>query len=88
VGVGEAGMGAVLGLGEDVRAAGIACEIELSSRSLGATLKRADKSGVRIVLILGDEELASDAVTVKDLERGTQERVPRHTLIETLETTR
>jgi histidyl-tRNA synthetase len=88
VGVGEAGMGAVLGLGEDVRAAGIACEIELSSRSLGATLKRADKSGVRIVLILGDEELASDTVTVKDLERGTQERVPRHTLIETLETTR
>ena len=88
VGVGEAGTGAVVELAETVRRAGIPCEVELSSRNLGTSLKRADKAGIRVVLILGDEELASGSVTMKNLDRGTQERIDRSSLIDTLENAR
>jgi len=42
---------------------------------LPAQLKRADKSGARLALILGDEETARQAVQVKLLERGALRQV-------------
>jgi histidyl-tRNA synthetase len=49
--------------------------------SLKSQLRRANQLGARVVLILGDSELAEDAVQVKDLDAHTQERIDREQAI-------
>ena len=62
----------------ELRRAGIAAVAELEEgRSLGAQFKRADALGARLALVVGEDELMAQELTVKDLEAGTQERVPR-----------
>ncbi|WP_417359273.1 histidine--tRNA ligase [Gallaecimonas pentaromativorans] len=48
-------------------------------------LKRADKSGARWALILGDNELAEGQVTVKDLKEGSQQSIKMNELASLLE---
>jgi histidyl-tRNA synthetase len=48
-----------------------------SGKSLGAQLKHADRLGASVALIVGEDELAADEVTLKDLKTGAQERVAR-----------
>lgn len=55
--------------------AGVALELEVTGRSLRASLKRAAKEGFAAVAILGDEELAAGEVTVRELAAGEQRRV-------------
>jgi len=50
-------------------------------RSLKAQMKSADRAGVRYALILGDDEVAKDIVTVRDLRDSTQQTLPRARLI-------
>jgi histidyl-tRNA synthetase len=78
--VGEVPAAEVLSLCEEIRQGGRRCLGELTGRSLKANLKRADRLGARYVLILGEEELASGSVTVRDLAAGTQRRVSRSDL--------
>ena len=40
-------------------------------------LKRADKVQAKVTLILGDEEIRNNTVTVKDMASATQETVSR-----------
>ncbi|MYD85567.1 MAG: hypothetical protein F4Y14_04930 [Acidobacteria bacterium] len=51
--------------------------VDYDARSLRAQMKRADRSGARRVLILGDDEIARGEVTVKDMESGEQAAVAR-----------
>lgn len=55
---------------------GIPVELEVTGRSLKAVLKRAHKNGVRWVAILGPEELASGAISLRDLQERSQRRLP------------
>jgi histidyl-tRNA synthetase len=71
----------MLALARDLRAHGLRVESVLEAGKLAAQLRRADRLGIRWVLIAGDEERAGDAVSVKDLENGSQERLPRAELI-------
>jgi len=48
----------------------------VTGRSLRAALKWATKIGARAAVIVGPDELAAGEVTVRDLDRGEQERVP------------
>jgi histidyl-tRNA synthetase len=49
-------------------------------RGLGAQFKHADRVGATVAVVLGGDELAADAVTVKDLKTGTQEKIARAAL--------
>jgi histidyl-tRNA synthetase len=40
-------------------------------------MKRADRAGARLTLIVGGDELARGEVTVRDMRTGTQRAVPR-----------
>ncbi|MEM7050012.1 MAG: histidine--tRNA ligase [Acidobacteriota bacterium] len=60
---------------EALRGAGVAAVAELVSRSVKATLKRADKKGARHVVLIGEEEVEAGVVTWKDLSRGEQRRL-------------
>jgi len=51
--------------------------VDLSGRSLKAQLRGADRSGARVAVILGDDELARGDALVRDLRAGEQRSVER-----------
>jgi histidyl-tRNA synthetase len=75
--IGEAAVGAALVLARELRHQGIRCEVDTRGSSLKSQLRRANGLGARVVLILGDRELAEGVVEVKDLEAHAQERMAR-----------
>jgi histidyl-tRNA synthetase len=64
-------------LARDLRRSGIRCEVDTRGTSLKSQLRRANGLGARVVLILGDDELAQNVVQVKDLDAHTQETMAR-----------
>lgn len=64
-----------LALAERLRRAGLVVEFAFSG-SMGKRMKRANKVGARVAVIMGEEEMARGAVAVRDLDSGAQEEVP------------
>jgi histidyl-tRNA synthetase len=65
-------------LSVELRRAGIAAERAFDGRSMKSQMKSADRSGAAFVLIIGDDEVAADTVTIRDLRGDTgQETVAR-----------
>ena len=75
--VGEAALGPALELARDLRGRGVTTSCDTRGASLKALLRRANTLGARLVLILGDGEIARGVVTLKDLAGHAQEEVPR-----------
>ena len=67
-------------LAEELRGENLRVLSELADRTVRSTLKRADRAGVRWLALIGEEELAAGSVTVRDLDEGSQETVPRREL--------
>ena len=65
-----------LALARELRRAGLAVELGEGSFRLKKSFEAADKAARRIV-ILGEDELASGILTVKDFASGAQSKVPR-----------
>lgn len=82
--VGGVDLGETLALAQELRAVGVDTSAELASRSVKNSLKRADRLGARVVLLLGDDELAAGEVTWKALSTGEQERLGRSEAIDRL----
>jgi histidyl-tRNA synthetase len=74
-----------LSLLRDLRQAGIRAQMELEARSLKAQMKRADRLKAPLVLILGDEEVTSGEVTLRNMRTSEQHRVPRAQVVERLQ---
>ncbi len=74
--LGDAAMAPALRLARALATRGIAVQTEVTGRSLKAGLKWASKIGAAMALILGDSELASGEVVLRDLDRGEQESLP------------
>jgi len=65
----------------------VTIELNLGGGSFKSQLKRADKSGARLALVLGDDEIASDVVGVKPLRSGDEQvTVNKGELLDTLAT--
>ncbi len=58
---------------EKLRDRGICCEIDLSGRSVKGQLRKAHKEGRRFVILIGEEEMKSGKVLLKDMLGGIQE---------------
>ncbi|MCX7622544.1 MAG: histidine--tRNA ligase [Thermomicrobium sp.] len=70
-----------LELARSLRAAGFSTELYLGERGeLRRQLQYANRKGIPFAAILGPEELAAGAVTLRNLVSGDQERVPIATL--------
>ena len=69
--------GRALDLAQEIRAAGVAAEIDLAGGRLGRQFKTADERGCRFVAVEGPDERAAGKVTIKDLADGKQAAVPR-----------
>lgn len=73
--VGEAAEGPALDLLQALRRAGVASEIAYRG-NLKRRMERANRIGARAAVILGDEEIAAGVAQLRDLDAGTQEKVP------------
>jgi histidyl-tRNA synthetase len=71
-------------LAERLRDAGLRIECNCGGGGLKAQLKRADRSGARHALLLGEEEVRHGSVTIKDLRDGAQRTVAQGELIDLL----
>jgi histidyl-tRNA synthetase len=72
--LGAAAETAAIGLAARLRRAGIACEMAFKG-NMKRRMQKADSSGARFAIILGDDELARGEAAVKDLKTGEQTRV-------------
>ncbi|HDZ76808.1 MAG TPA: histidine--tRNA ligase [Candidatus Omnitrophica bacterium] len=68
----------------NLRAAGIISDTVYTDKSLKGAMRKANDLGARFVLIVGDDELAKNVVTVKDMKSGEQNQISRNNLIEEL----
>jgi len=66
--LGSAAETAAFRLAHRLRRDGVRAEVGSGKKSLKSQMRQADKLGVRWVLILGEDELAAEAATVRDME--------------------
>ena len=72
-----------LGLTQELRRAGFAVDLGYTG-NVGKRMKRANKIAAAAAVLLGEDELARDAATVRDMETGEQVEVPLASLEEHL----
>jgi len=63
-----------------LRRAGIPTEVYLEDKRIKAQVKYADKKGIPLALIAGEDEFASGVWQVKDMRNGAQTAVPQNDL--------
>lgn len=66
----------VVELMQELRSQGIACDMSFDSRSLKAAMKNADRSGAPFVAIVGEAEMQTKTIQVKDMSTGHQDSIP------------
>jgi histidyl-tRNA synthetase len=82
--LGEAAKSAGLKILNQLRNAQIAVDTDYLNRSLKGALRAANDAGATFVLILGDEELEKDTISLKDMAKSTQKQVAIQNLTEEL----
>ncbi len=82
VAVGEAAARSGMRIAEELRRAlpGLRVQLNCGGGGFKSQLKRADRSGADVALILGEDELAQRSITIKPLRGGEQERVAQEEL--------
>jgi histidyl-tRNA synthetase len=68
----------------ELRLKGISVDIAYGDRNLKSGMKAADKSGARYALVLGEDELTSGKIEIKDMQTGDSISVTIATLYEAL----
>ena len=68
----------------ELRAAGIAADMDVSGRSVKSQFKLADREGAAWCVVVGDTELANQTVVLKNLVTTEQAQVPRAELVRRL----
>jgi len=67
-----------------LRNAEISADMDYLNKSLKGALRAANDARAALVLILGDDELKNNTISVKDMQKGTQKQVLIQNLIEEL----
>ena len=67
---------------QQLREAGISCDRSFESRSMKSQMKAADKSGARIAIIIGSDEVAAESFVLRPLRSEDQQvTLPRNELM-------
>ena len=83
--LGEAARAACVPLLAQLRAGGLACDMDYTRRRMKAMLEQADQSRARFAVILGDDELAQGVVTVRNMTTKEQVAVALPELLQALQ---
>jgi histidyl-tRNA synthetase len=70
-------IGPALALAHELRSAGLRVDVYPEPDKIGKQFKYASSRGIRMVAVLGDDEIAAGTVAIKDLQSGEQRIVPR-----------
>jgi len=82
--LGEAAKSEGLKILEKLRAANIASDTDYLNKSLKGAMRAANDLGANKVLILGDDELKNNLITLKDMTNATQKQIEIKNIIEEL----
>jgi histidyl-tRNA synthetase len=69
-----------------LRKSGIPCDSNYQNKSLKGAMRHAAKLGARFVLLLGEDEVKKQVITVKDMNVGKQQELTEDMLAATLKT--
>jgi histidyl-tRNA synthetase len=83
--LGESAKVQALTIASELRAKGKKVEIAFGDRALKGAMKGADKSGAMHVIVLGDSEISSETVLLKEMKSGAETSVKINSLFEALE---
>ena len=68
----------------DLRSAGINTEVYFDNKKLKAKFKYADRLKIPYVIVIGEDEINSGNLSIKNIKIGTQEQLPIDKIIEKL----
>lgn len=68
--LGDESKTAALTIAQELRSSGLRVEISFGDRALKGSMKAADKSGAAYVIVLGDSEITSGTVELKEMSTG------------------
>jgi len=74
-----------LGIAEELRNNSFTCEMDYYGRSLKAQFKSSERKNARFILIVGDDEIKDNVVTLKDTLTKAQETVKRDELVDRMD---
>ena len=82
--LGDAAKELAMKIAGDLRTAGKSVEVAFGDRALKGAMKGADKSGARYVIVLGDSEISSATVELKEMKTGATSSVTIASLLEAI----
>jgi len=75
---GEKGEMAAVPLSKELRKKGINTYLNISKRNLSGQFKHANRLNAKYVVVIGDEEISRDIVTIKNMKSGEQTQIERN----------
>ena len=85
VGIGNAAFQSNLALLNELRQAGIPCDMDTTGKSAKAQFKLAYREGAALCVVIGDDEIARHVVKLKNIRTSEESMVERAQLIKTLQ---
>ena len=82
--IGEKTVDAAFEILNELRKAGISSLLDYEGKSLKAQMRLADHLKAKKVLLVGEDELKEKSVTLREMESGHEEKLPRGRLVEEL----
>ncbi len=82
--IGEEAREYAIGLVHELRNQGIRVELDTKERNLKGQMKYSNKLGAEYTVVIGDDEVASGELTLKNMKDGEQKKVRREELINAL----
>ncbi len=84
VSLGQEAKDKALSILANLRNEGIACDTDFEGKSLKGAMRKANDLAASFVLIIGDDEIKNNVVTIKDMVSGVQNQVKSEDLITSL----
>lgn len=73
--LGETAKASGLKILNQLRKAGLACDTDYLNKSLKGAMRSANNAGANLVLILGEDELKKNVITIKNMLEGSQKQI-------------
>ena len=81
IGLGDSARSLIINIALELRQNNIRTSFDLLRRSIKSQMRDANKLGAKYVIIIGEEELAKNIATIKNLSNGDQEQIPLDSIL-------
>ena len=83
--LGQAAKSRLFALGAQLRARDVSVDLAFDDRSLKGSMRAADRTGAKLAVILGDDDLGAQTAVIKNLSTGEQQIVALETLADSVQ---